>query len=114
MIVLTETLPHFFSTGLVLSIDESKLPDIVDASRHGALEGTGVRSVVEGVGSLVTGKSRTEFAEDSEAGGLETRGDIKPIYSPKIQLVYTPKGFERSLHIQGEHIQGRAPPASHP
>jgi hypothetical protein len=102
IIVLTETLPHFFSTGLVLSIDKSKLPDIVDASRYRALNGTGVRNVVEGVGSLVTGKARTEFAEDSGADGLDTHGDIEPIYSPKIQLVYTPKGFERSLQIQGE------------
>jgi hypothetical protein len=58
IIVLTETLPQFFSTGLVLSTDKSKLPDIVDASRHHALNGTGVRNVVEGVGSLVTGMAR--------------------------------------------------------
>ena len=100
--VLTETLPHFFSTGLVLSIDKSKLPDIVDASRHSALNGTGVRNVVEGVGNLVTGKARTEFAEGYGADELETHGDVEPIYSSKIQLAYTPKGFERSLHIQGE------------
>lgn len=100
--VLTETLPHFFSTGLVISIDKSKLPDIADASRHGALNGTGVRNVVEGVGNLVTGMSRAEPSGDSSADELEMHGDIDPIYSPKIQLVYTPKGFERSLHIQGE------------
>jgi len=103
--VLTETLPHFFSTGLVLSIDKSKLPDIVDASRsrkHHALNGTGMLGVVEGVGSLVTGKARTESAEECVADELEARGDIEPIYSSKIQLVYTPKGFERTLHIQGE------------
>ncbi|KAF9644271.1 hypothetical protein BDM02DRAFT_3074078, partial [Thelephora ganbajun] len=63
--VLTQTLPQFFSTGLVLSIDKSKLPDIVEASRE------------------------------------EAHGDIEPVYSSKIQLVYTPKGFERTLHIQG-------------
>ena len=102
IIVLTETLPHFFSTGLVLSVDKSKLPDIMNASRHSALNGTGVRNVVEGVGSLVTGKARAEFADDPRADELETHGDIEPIYSSKIQLVYTPKGFERSLHIQGE------------
>jgi len=103
--VLTETLPHFFSTGLVLSIDKSKLPDIVDASRsrkHHALNGTGVLGVVEGVGSLVTGKSRAESAEECITDELETHGDIEPIYSSKVQLVYTPKGFERTLHIQGE------------
>jgi hypothetical protein len=100
--VLTETLPHFFSTGLVLSIDKSKLPDIVDASLHSTLNGTGVRSVVEGVGSLVTGRARTELVHDSEADELETHGDNEPIYSSKIQLFYTPKGFKRSLHIQGE------------
>jgi len=99
--VLTETLPQFFSTGLVLSIDKSKLPDIVDASRYHALNGTGVRNVVEGVGSLVTGMARSESVEGFEADGLETRGDVEPIYSSKIQLVYTPKGFERTLHIQG-------------
>jgi len=43
-----------------------------------------------------------DSAEESEAGELETHGDIEPIYSSKIQLVYTPKGFERVLHIQGE------------
>ena len=103
--VLTETLPQFFSTGLVLSIDKSKLPDIVDAPwsrRYHALNGTGVRDVVEGVGSLVTGKARTESGEECETGELEVHGDIEPIYSSKIQLVYTPKGFERTLHIQGE------------
>lgn len=103
--VLTETLPQFFSTGLVLSIDKSKLPDIVDApwSRmHHALNGTGVRDVVEGVGSLVTGKSRAESAEECEATELDVHGDIEPIYSSKIQLVYTPEGFGRTLHIQGE------------
>lgn len=105
IIVLTETLPRFFCTGLVLSIDKSKLPDITDASRHTAPNGTGVRNVVEGVGSLVAGKARTEFAEDSGADELETHGDIEPIYSSKIQLAYTPKGFERSLHIQGERAQ---------
>lgn len=102
--VLTETLPHFFSTGLVLSIDKSKLPDIVDASRsrkHNALNGTGVLGVVEGVGSLVTGKARTDSAEECVANELEAHGDIEPIYSSKIQLVYTPKGFDRTLHIQG-------------
>ena len=100
--VLTETLPQFFSTGLVLSIDKSKLPDIVDASRHHALNGTGVRNVVEGVGSLVAGMARTELAGESEADELETHGDIEPIYSSRIQLVHTPKGFERALHVQGE------------
>ena len=100
--VLTETLPRFFSTGLVLSIDKSKLPDIVDASRHRALNGAGVRNVVEGVGSLVTGMARNESGEGSEVDELETCGDIEPIYSSKVQLVYTPKGFERMLHIQGE------------
>jgi hypothetical protein len=100
--VLTETLPQFFSTGLVLSIDKSKLPDIVDASQHHALNGTGVRNVVEGVGSLVTGKRRVEWAEYFEADEPETYGDVEPIYSSKIQLAYTPKGFERSLYIQGE------------
>ena len=103
--ILTETLPQFFSTGLVLSIDKSRLPDIVDASRsprHRALNGTGVRNVVEGVGSLVTGKARTELVEEFEADELRVHGDIEPIYSSKIQLVYTPKGFERTLHIQGE------------
>jgi hypothetical protein len=100
--VLTETLPQFFSTGLVLSVDRSKLPDIVDASQHGGLNGTGVRHVVEGVGSLVTGKGRTELGEDFETDELEVYGDIEPIYSSKVQLVYTPKGFERSLHMQGE------------
>ncbi|KAF9788254.1 hypothetical protein BJ322DRAFT_1106266 [Thelephora terrestris] len=99
--VLTETLPHFFSTGLVLSIDKSKLPDIMDASLHSTRNGTGVRSVVEGVGSLITGRARTELVHDSEADELETHGDNEPIYSSKIQLFYTPKGFERSLHIQG-------------
>lgn len=97
--VLTETLPHFFSTGLVLSIDKTKLPDIVDASRRGSLNGTGVRNVVEGVGSLVTGKTRTESSEHFKAD--ELHGDIEPVYSSKVQLTYTPKGFERSLHIQG-------------
>lgn len=101
--VLTETLPHFFSTGLVLSIDKSKLPDIVDASLHGALNGTGVRNVVEGVGSFVTGKTRTESVHGPEVDELETYADTEPIYSSKIQLFYTPKGFERSLHIQGEY-----------
>lgn len=100
--VLTETLPHFFSTGLVLSIDKTKLPDIVDASRRSSLNGTGVRSVVEGVGSLVTGKTRAESLQRFEADELELHGDIEPIYSSKVQLTYTPKGFERSLHIQGE------------
>jgi len=99
--VLTETLPQFFSTGLVLSIDKSKLPDIVDASRYQVPNGTGVRNVVEGVGSFVTGMARNESTVDSEADGLETRGDVEPIYSSKVQLVYTPKGFERTLHIQG-------------
>ena len=61
-----------------------------------------MRNVVEGVGSLVTGMARYESAGESEADELETRGDIEPIYSSKIQLVYTPKGFERTLHIQGE------------
>ena len=100
--VLTETLPQFFSTGLVLSIDKSKLPDIVDASRHRALNGTGVRNVVEGVGSFVAGMARNESAEESEADELEAQGDIEPIYSSRIQLTYTPKGLERTLHIQGE------------
>jgi hypothetical protein len=86
----------------------------MDASRHSALNGTAVRNVVEGVGSLVTGKGRTEFAEDSGADELETHGGIEPLYSPKIQLVYTPKGFERSLHIQGEQIQHKVPSVSHP
>lgn len=100
--ILTETLPQFFSTGLVLSIDRSKLPDIVDASRYHTLNGTGVRNVVEGVGSFVTGMARNESTGESEADELGTCGDIEPIYSSKIQLVYTPKGFERTLHIQGE------------
>lgn len=100
--VLTETLPRFFSTGLVLSIDKTKLPDIVDASRHGSLNGAGVRNVVEGVGSFVTGRTRVQSSEGFEADGVELHGDIEPIYSSKIQLTYTPKGFERSLHIQGE------------
>ena len=103
--VLTNTLPQFFSTGLVLSIDKSKLPHIVGASpsrKHHALNGTGVRNVVEGVGSLVTGKPRTESAEGCEADELEMHGDIEPVYSSKVQLVYTPRGFERTLHIQGE------------
>lgn len=102
VIILTETLPHFFSTGLVLSVDKSKLPDIMDASRHSPLNGAGVRDMVEGVGSLVAGKTRTVLAEGSGADEPETHGDIESIYSSKIQLVYTPKGFERSLHIQGE------------
>lgn len=100
--VLTETLPQFFSTGLILSIDKSKLPNIVDASRNRALNGTRVRNVVEGVGNLVTGMARMDSVEGSEADEPETHGDIEPIYSSKIQLVYTPKGFERMLHIQGE------------
>jgi len=99
--VLTETLPNFFSTGLVLSIDKSKLPDIVDASLHGALNRTGVRNVVEGVGSFVTRKTRTESVHGPEADELETYANTEPIYSSKIQLFYTPKGFERALHIQG-------------
>jgi len=99
--VLTETLPQFFSTGLVLSIDKSKLPDIVDASRYQVPNGTGVRNVVEGVGSLVTGMARNESTGGSEADELETHGGVEPIYSSKVQLVYTPKGFERTLHIQG-------------
>lgn len=86
----------------MLSIDKSKLPDIVDASRYHALNGAGVRNVVEGVGSFVSGMARNESAEGSEADELETGGDIEPIYSSKVQLVYTPKGFERTLHIQGE------------
>ena len=72
----------------------------MDASRHGTLNG--VRNVVEEVGSFVTGKARTELLEDSKVDEPGIRGDIEPIYSSKIQLVYTPKGFERSLHIQGE------------
>jgi len=105
--VLTETLPQFFSTGLVLSVDTSKLPDIMDASRsrkHHALPGTGVRNVVEGVGTLVTGMARTDPTEEPGADEPKGQGDTEPIYSPKIQLVYTPKGFERTLHIQGEFI----------
>ena len=86
----------------MLSIDKSKLPDIVDASRYQIPNGTGVRNVVEGVGSLVTGMARNESMVDSEADGLKTHGDVEPIYSSKVQLVYTPKGFERTLHIQGE------------
>lgn len=103
--VLTETLPRFFSTGLVLSVDRSKLPGVVGTSQsrnHQTANGAGVRNVVGGVGSLVTGKAQMESAEEYEGDGLEVRGDVEPIYSSKIQLVYTPKGFERTLHIQGE------------
>lgn len=86
----------------------------MNASRRSGLNGTGVRNVVEGVGSLVTGKARTEFTEDSGTDEPGTFGDIEPLYSSKIQLVYTPKGFERSLHIQGEQIQCQVPTESCP
>lgn len=74
----------------------------MDASRYQVPNGAGVRNVVEGVGSLVAGMARNESTGDPEADELEAHGDVEPIYSSKVQLVYTPKGFERTLHIQGE------------
>jgi len=64
-----------------------------------------VVDVVEGVGSWVVGSHRhSNLTEENELDVSEEdqqSGDIEPIYSSKVQLVYTPQGFERNLHIEG-------------
>ena len=64
--------------------------------------------VVEGVGSWVVGSHRhSELAGESghEVSGEDHQSeDVEPIYSSRVQLVYTPPGFERTLHIEGISI----------
>jgi hypothetical protein len=90
---------------LITSVDKSKLPVIVDGSKSRKVrKQTGVADVVGGVGSFVVGHrlSKPTEEDDSDVSKEDQHsGDIEPIYSSKIQLVYTPQGFERSLHIEG-------------
>jgi len=57
------------------------------------------------MGSFVVGHLPAKAADGNDAGDVSQEdqhsGDIEPIYSSKVQLVYTPQGFERSLHIEG-------------
>lgn len=99
--MLQETLPNFFSTGLITSVDKSQLPLIVDGRKKRR-----TKTIVEGVGNLVAGgnhsksASRGESEDDISEEDIQS-GDVEQIYSSRVQLVYTPEGFERTLHIEG-------------
>lgn len=97
--VLQQTLPQFFSTGLISSVDKSKWPHIVDGKKRRPK----AVGIVEGVGNLVIRgvNSTTRESEDDVSEEDLQNGDIEPIYSSRVQLVYTPQGFERTLHIEG-------------
>jgi hypothetical protein len=99
--VLQQTLPNFFSTGLITSVDKSQLPLIVDGRKKRR-----TKTIVEGVGNLVTGGNHSKSAAQGESEDDISEediqsGDVEQIYSSRIQLVYTPEGFERTLHIEG-------------
>lgn len=75
--VLTSTLPHFFSYGLVSSIDR------------------------------VSGTPRTVGAiASANPLDFRNKDDVETIYSPKIRLSYTPPialpaPFPKTLHVEG-------------
>lgn len=84
---------------MISSIDKSQLPRIVDGKKRRP----GAVGIVEGVGNLVAGGSKLAARESEDDISEEDMqsGDIEPIYSSRVQLVYTPQGFERTLHIEG-------------
>lgn len=109
--IIQNTLPDFFSIGLVTRISNEDDPPNLTKSTPSILSRT-VSSLPHIIGTDKT-KDSLPSAEGLPVDGHNEDHDLEPIYSPKVKLVYSPPDklpppFPKTLRVEGESVQIRA------